>query len=147
MPRNHASLSLSSFFPKRFAPFPGFAKENGHEPPKNNNIRRSPTSSTPPSPHNFSSFPRRCPSPCPSLLRPIKERPLTAGKQQFLVVPCFMSPPSSFSDEKRPSRRLCLIPMAPKSEKVMLICSVAVVLYFLVNILISIRILNPIFRL
>uniref|UniRef100_M1DV39 Glycoside hydrolase family 5 domain protein n=1 Tax=Solanum tuberosum TaxID=4113 RepID=M1DV39_SOLTU len=37
----------------------------GHEPPENNDIRWSPTSSTPPSPHNFSSFPRRCLSPCP----------------------------------------------------------------------------------
>ncbi|KAL3353994.1 hypothetical protein AABB24_018587, partial [Solanum stoloniferum] len=68
----------------------------GHEPPENNNIRRSPTSSTPSSPHNFSSFHRRFASPFPSLLRPIKERPLTTGKQQFPTVPCFMSPPSSF---------------------------------------------------
>ncbi|KAL3365980.1 hypothetical protein AABB24_010886, partial [Solanum stoloniferum] len=69
----HQSFPRTIFsFPRRSSYLTSLCQINDHEPPKNNNIRRSPTSSNPPSLHNFSSFLRRCPSPCPITLRPVK---------------------------------------------------------------------------
>ncbi|KAL3363227.1 hypothetical protein AABB24_012496, partial [Solanum stoloniferum] len=88
-----------------------------HEPPENNNIRRSPTPSTP---HRLTISP---PSPgaalphSPSLLRPVKfghEPPENNNIRRFLAL-CLLHHP--FLMKRDTLCHLCLIPTAPNILK------------------------------